>query len=340
MGTITKRPSKRGARYRAEIRIKRDGKIVHREAKTFRTKLLANRWIERREAVLGEREDFERYSVADAMAEYKERFESLGNWGRTKSTTLDFLEKKLGDWDATEITVGQLVRHVTDRRNSTAGPATAGNDLIWLGVVFKALRPLGRNVALQAVQDAMTVCKDQGLIGRAASRSRRPSKDELNRLSEHFKDRDDRASIPMHDLMWFALYSARRQAEITRLRWSDNVEAELTGLVRDAKHPRKKEGNHRVFKYTQEAWNIAQRQPKASEFIFPFNPKSIGAAFTRACKILEIDDLRFHDLRHEGTSRLFESGYSIVEVQQFTLHDDWKVLQRYTNLRPGDVTLR
>jgi hypothetical protein len=33
---------------------------------------------------------------------------------------------------------------------------------------------------------------------------------------------------------------------------------------------------------------------------FPYDPKSVGAAFTRACHILGIQDLRFHDLRHEA----------------------------------------
>ncbi len=61
---------------------------------------------------------------------------------------------------------------------------------------------------------------------------------------------------------------------------------------------------------------IIKRQPRAEgqEFVFPYNPRSVGAAFTRACKVLEIADLHFHDLRHEATSRLFERGYSIQEV--------------------------
>ncbi len=41
------------------------------------------------------------------------------------------------------------------------------------------------------------------------------------------------------------------------------------GLVRDAKHPRSKEGNHKRFKYTLEGWEIARRQPKDSDTIFP-----------------------------------------------------------------------
>ena len=58
-------------------------------------------------------------------------------------------------------------------------------------------------------------------------------------------------------------------------------------------------------------------QPHSSEHIFPYDPKSVGAAFTRACRVLGIKDLRFHDLRHEATSRLFERGYQIHEVAQF-----------------------
>jgi site-specific recombinase XerD len=40
----------------------------------------------------------------------------------------------------------------------------------------------------------------------------------------------------------------------------------------------------------------------------------------------------FHDLRHEATSRLFERGYTIPQVAQFTLHESWKELMRYTHL--------
>ncbi len=44
--------------------------------------------------------------------------------------------------------------------------------------------------------------------------------------------------------------------------------------------------------------------------IFPYNGKSVGTAFRRQCRELKIEDLHFHDLRHEGTSRLFEAGVS------------------------------
>lgn len=50
--------------------------------------------------------------------------------------------------------------------------------------------------------------------------------------------------------MDFAITSTRREAEICRLEWRDNDKLNRTGMVRDAKHPRSKEGNHRRFKYT------------------------------------------------------------------------------------------
>jgi hypothetical protein len=54
----------------------------------------------------------------------------------------------------------------------------------------------------------------------------------------------------------------------------------------------------------------------------------------RACQVLRIDDLHFHDLRHEGASRLFEAGFRIEHVALVTGHKDWKMLRRYTHVRP------
>ena len=69
----------------------------------------------------------------------------------------------------------------------------------------------------------------------------------------------------------------------------------------------------------------------------PYNARSLGAAFRGACQELCIEDLHFHDLRHEATSRLFEAGFDIPEVSLVTGHKDWKMLRRYLNLRPDQL---
>jgi integrase len=66
---------------------------------------------------------------------------------------------------------------------------------------------------------------------------------------------------------------------------------------------------------------------------FPANTDAISAAFTRACKFLRIEDLHFHDLRHDGVSRLFELGWNIPQVACVSGHRSWASLKRYTHIR-------
>ena len=45
--------------------------------------------------------------------------------------------------------------------------------------------------------------------------------------------------------------------------------------------------------------------------------------------------MRFHDLRHEATSRLFErTELQTVEIMLMTGHTQVSTLKRYANLRP------
>ena len=50
-----------------------------------------------------------------------------------------------------------------------------------------------------------------------------------------------------------------------------------------------------------------------------------------------IEGLRFHDLRHEATSRFFEKGFNIMEVSLITGHRSLAMLNRYTHLKPENL---
>ncbi|WP_323041677.1 tyrosine-type recombinase/integrase [Gemmobacter sp.] len=116
-------------------------------------------------------------------------------------------------------------------------------------------------------------------------------------------------------------------------------------LIRDRKDPRRKVGNDQripllsISGYDPCALIEEQRQLSGGggDRIFPYNGRSVGTAFRRACRNLEIDDLHFHDLRHEATSRLFEAGFTIEQVALVTGHKDWKMLRRYTHIRPENL---
>jgi integrase len=345
MPTIKIRKQANGlTRYTAVVRIRRGTTVLHQESRTFTHRTAALSWAKHREVALENPAELTRLrlstpTLAELIRWYIDTFETISHWQRSKQTHLEFLERHpLGKTIAHTLTAADLIRHVQSRRAEGAGPATVINDLIWIGVVLRAAKSVRElPVKPEIVQQARTACGELRLIGKPRRRTRRPTAEELTRLREHFQSRDRRAQIPMQAVMDFAITSARRESEICRLEWRDNDETKRTGLVRDAKHPTGKEGNHRPFKYTPEAWALVSGQPRTSEYIFPYDPKSVSAAFTRACHLLGIQDLRFHDLRHEATSRLFERGYQIHEVAQFTLHESWNELKRYTNLKPENL---
>jgi integrase len=280
-----------------------------------------------------------RKTLAELIRWYIDQSYALSRWQRIKQGTLEFLERhKIGAEDAYQLPVSRLVQHVRSRRAENAGPATAGADLTYIGVVLQMAQTVGSYpVDPHVVEEARNACRRLHLIGQPNRRKVRPSHGQLVALDNYFLSRSSRALIPMGDILWFAIYSGRREDEICRLRWADNDPRTRTGLVRDLKHPGHRLGNHRRFRYTQEAWQIVLRQPRTGAFIFPYKAGSIKEAFRRACLELGIVDLHFHDLRHEATSRLFERGYEIHEVQQFTLHSSWQQLERYTHLRPEQI---
>lgn len=345
MATIRARKQANGlTRYTAIIRLRKGKAVIHQEAKTFAHRAAAVTWARHREVQLEDptaliQAQDGTQTLARVIRWYIDTFESVSKWQRTKQTHLEFLERhQIGKSNPFALTTAILVDHVRNRRAEGACAATVANDLTWLGVVLRAAKSVkGLPVRPAIVEEARTACRELRLVGKSRKRNRRPTAEELERLKAFFSRRDARSEIPMVDIVAFAIHSARREAEICRLEWRDNDQASRTGMVRDAKHPTAKEGNHRRFKCTPEAWEIVKRQPVTSEYIFPYNPRSVSAAFTRACHILGIVDLHFHDLRHEATSRLFERGYQIHEVAQFTLHDSWNELKRYTNLRPESL---
>ncbi len=322
MATIRTRKRKDGSlAYLGEVRIKQDGKIIHRESKTFDRRAQAKAWAESRErkhskTLPGPKrpQGFERATLKSVLQKYREDVSEVRPMGRSKTANILFLEKsEIARLVACDIKSSDIIAHVRGRRQNGAGPSTANNDIVWLRVILRYARAAWDvPFDLAAIDNACEVLKAEKLIAKARSRNRRPSSAELNALTGFFEKRDQRSSsIPMNDIMWFAIHSARRQSEITNLLFTDNDEASQTGAVRDLKHPTER-NRVRRFKYTPEAWEIVNRQDPGQSRAFPFDPRSIGSAFRQACKILEIPDLRFHDLRHEATSRLFEAGYSTL----------------------------
>lgn len=345
MGTIIPRLRQDGTtRYRAQIRIKRDGEIIHNESRTFSKKAMATAWMAAREAELEQpgaimAHRHKKVTVGWVVKTYREEVSEIGGFGRSKVANLKQIEgMAIANLPAVTLSSMDLLAHIQQRRKlDGAGAATVGNDLIWLRIAFRYVRRAkGISLPLQAIDDAAEEARAARLIGKAKRRDRRPTPEELEQLDAHFQRSRLRH---MRYIMWFAIYSCRRQEEICDILREEMHRETMTYQVRDLKHPDGSAGNDKLALLPARGWEVVaailrEVPPDDAGRLLPFNSRTVSANFTRACHVLGIKDLRFHDLRHEGCSRLGEEGCTIPQIQQVSLHESWGSLQRYVNMPP------
>ncbi len=68
-----------------------------------------------------------------------------------------------------------------------------------------------------------------------------------------------------------------------------------------------------------------------------YSPHQVSSAFKRACKRAGIENLRFHDLRHDFASNLVQLGVDIYTVKDLLGHKDLRMTQRYCHLAPENL---
>jgi integrase len=324
-----------GQAWRAQIRRKGHKAITE----TFPTKALAQLWARRVESEIDARKYSDKRALSDLtlgelINRYTEEIGQSKQFGKNKTAVLASLSKQLGAMPIAELTDDRLTKYVRDRRAGGAGGVTIGIDLSYLGAVYKTAKELWKlPITLDAITSARANMKHLGMSTKSHERDRRPTQDEIDRLCTYF---DTKSTLPMRDIINFAVASAMRLSEITGLRWQDMNEADRTITIKNRKHPTLKQGNDQEVPLLGAAFTIAMRQPKGDR-VFPCNSRTISSIFPRACHAIGIEDLTFHDLRHEGVSRLFEQGYTIEQVALVSGHRDWKMLARYTQIRAKDL---
>lgn len=344
MATITKLPS--GA-WRVQVR--RKGRYI---SETFIKRDDARRWATAAECQV-DRGQTSSPSKSARLRRFSELVDlhiadmrEVGRApGRTKYATLQMLKSRIGQKKLAELDRELFIQFGRDRAKEGAGPVTVSMDIGAIKLVLQHAASIhGLSVSSEPVDLARYALGRLGLVGKSNERDRRPTDDELSKLIAHFEG-NPRQIIPMGRVIQFAVATAMRQEEIFRVSWNDLCVRTRMLTIRDRKDPRKKAGNDQripllaVSGYDALALVEEQRERRTNRDprIFPFNHKSASTVFTRACQTLGIDDLHFHDLRHEGTSRLFEAGFAIEQVALVTGHKDWKMLRRYTHLRPESL---
>jgi len=327
---------KRGAKWRAIVRKK--GHPA--QSKTFSTKARAQAWAKQ---VEGRIEDTEAGivsvpTVGEILDLHLAHLERTSSRGRKNGASLRTLVKHLGRETLVDEIGYRTLADFCHTRLEVDGvkPPTTLHDIMFLSGAITTAVVEGRLPEAMRHKAAAwrTGLQRAGLVGRPQSRDRRPTAEELEALLVHTRHNLALRRIRYHDLIRFAVASSMRLDEICSLRRED-VDLEAgTAVVRLRKHPTDKQDQ--LVPLMGESVAILADQPEGERF-FPYHPESVSNGFRRICRHLGIEDLHFHDLRHEGISRLFERGFPVQEVAMVSGHRDWGSLRRYTNLKAGDI---
>jgi integrase len=134
-------------------------------------------------------------------------------------------------------------------------------------------------------------------------------------------------------IVCIALETGMRLGEIMYLKWSYiNLESRVARLTVT------KNGERRDVPLSSRAVLILKALPRSLDGrVFPIGTEAVKKSYHQAVERAGIDNLRFHDLRHEATSRFFERGLDMMEVAAITGHKTLAMLKRYTHLRATDL---
>jgi integrase len=343
-----------------------------RRSKVFDSKPDAIRWARQQEAL--EAGDFQSskvpYTLKHLLKAYRENTPAGGS---TKQACLKMLERHLGHYRLVELTPKVFIEFARGRargelkgdprrgrtaRRPTAGasPATVLQDLLYLSTALKhggvILHSMDARLAREHLVSAMRTLRHMKLVRESTRRERRPTEEELQKIDDALAARP-RSAIPVFDIVLFAICTCMRLGEIVGpdgIVWEDVSIKRRTVLVRNRKHPDLMDGNDTELPLitgpvtyrgaTINPVDILTRQHTArrrSGRVFPYSINTIAQAFSKVCADQGIDGLHFHDLRHDGISRLFEAKYGIPEVALVSGHKSWKNLQRYTQINPDTL---
>lgn len=338
---IVKRTKANGEkRYLCTVRVKQKGVQVYSESRTFTKEAPARAWGKKKTIEL-ERDGHEGQNASITLGDLIQKYfdDSHIEFKRTKQKVLEMLQ----DCDIAKLVVNaikphHIIQHCKDRKEAKAQPQTINHDVSYIRWCLKNAKPMyGYDVNDSVVVDAYAALHELNLIGKSNRRSRRPTSVELNKLVKALEKRESKRNtiIPFVDILNFSILSCMRIGEVCSILWEDLDKENKAVLVRDRKDPRKKTGNHMLVPLLGDSFDIVLRQPQTDARIFPYNARSVTSGFQRVRNANGIIDLRYHDMRREGASRLFEMGYTIDEVAQVTGHRNINTLwQVYTELYP------
>jgi len=297
---------KRGSRYNVQIRKEGYPSIT----KTFTRISVAKKWAAGVEADMERRIHVavpDQTTVGELLKRYQRQISPHHKGQQVEAYRLKTLKMHLEDLRLIHLTPKEIACY-RDIRLKEVSPASLKRELTILSRVLTiASRDWGISIPQNPVKMISLPKADK-------PRTRRLEAGEKERLLQG-------ANPELNQIITLALETGMRRGEILSIKRSD-IDLQNSVLF----IPSTKTNEPRSIPLSTDAITSLRGQLRASQRVFggaiplyerplfTYTPRGLSGAFLRLCRKQKIVDLRFHDLRHEATSRLFEKGLNPVEV--------------------------
>lgn len=308
-------------------------------SKSFLSKQDAEKWARaiEREQDMGAyvcRTEAENTTLSKLTERYKQEVVPRFRGAHTEEGRLANLANAMGKLSLTAITP-LIVANYRDERLKSVSPSTVLRELQTLSAMLNhARREWGIPIS-NAVEAIRRPSPNR-------ARDRRLEPDEESRLMEAFesKGRNEKGQLMagtrnpwIKPIVLLALETAMRRGELLSLRWQ-NVDLQR----RTAYLPMTKNGDARTVPLSSCAVAVLKTLPRSIDGrVFPLTANALKHAWERACASAGIEDLHFHDLRHEATSRIAQRLPNVLDLSAVTGHKELKMLKRYYHPRAEDL---
>jgi len=313
---------KRNTKWNVQVR--KEGKAI---SKTFTLKADAIKWansieLSLEKGIFVDYESSNKVNLSELLKRYKEEVVPSLKGRIQDESKIKIINKNVGGLLLSEINSSFLAEY-RDNRLKTLSPQTVKHELSMINRVLK----IAVNEWGYILPNGIPTVKYPTL---PTGRTRRLTKEEEQRLFSH-------ADPYLLNIIKILQNTAMRIGELSKLSKDDiNFDKKLAFLS-DTKN-----GDNRIIPLNSIAIDSLKEIIKESttDKTLCFTSSYISHRFTRLCKKANIDDMVLHSFRHEAISRLFEKGFSIMEVSTISGHRSLASLKRYTHINPSSLLER
>lgn len=256
------------------------------------------------------------------------------SWDKEVSTLRQIGSRFGYGFPIASITPDHVLAWIADMRDQDKADATIRNtirQLQWL--IRTAIIELNVIYHVNPYDEALRILAHRGAQLRYRQRERRISEEEYAQITAALHTQPTVINL----LITFAIETAMRRGEIAAMRWEDVDLKKRIARLPKTKTDKQTGRQGRIVPLSPVALKVLSFIPQDRPLVFNMEPDSITQAFQRVCDQAGITDLHFHDLRHEGVSRMFEVyGWGPDKVGGIT-GQSWTTLRRYTHHRPETI---